>query len=583
MENRKGDAATIFVRGLPFEATNEQLEGIFEDVGPIRECFVIPSKKEGIANKGIGFVQFATPDDAHTAIQHFNGQNHLGRTLHVELAVRGKRDVKDEKQASETQSATKPVKAPATKATKQAAATKAPPAPTVKATSNIVVVTGLSKNVKEAALRGHVPKTVTEIIFPSVESTAKYNAARLVFPTIEATTAALAKLHTDSFFGKKSKFKVVNERITRVIIRNLSFKASANDVQTFCQAFHPVAVELPKGGDGKIKGFAFVQFASLPEATKAIEQLNAKKLHGRAVALDWALNKTDYENRKQREEAKTNASEGKTKTTEKKEQAPAQDEESEQEADDDAEGDLDEEDLGEGDEQEGDEELQEEDDDSSGEEEEEEDAEDDAEQKDTKRTKRVSDTAQGATLFVRNLLFETTQQDVYDAFAAHGKVKYARMVPDKMAPELGRHNGSAFVQFFDANDARKVLELYGEQEEHQEKPSKNNPKRIGQIYATNANEHAMMLQGRALKIVLAVDKQQAAKLKEKPEKKDARNLYLVREGLILPGTPAAADVSEGDLAKRSKAYKAKKENLKNSNYFVSKVHCVCVCVCVQER
>jgi RNA recognition motif-containing protein len=54
-DHPKGKAmdSTLFVRGLPFDFTDAQLEGIFENIGPIKEGFVVP-KKDGEGNRGFG-------------------------------------------------------------------------------------------------------------------------------------------------------------------------------------------------------------------------------------------------------------------------------------------------------------------------------------------------------------------------------------------------------------------------------------------------------------------------------------------------------------------------------------------------
>lgn len=37
-------AHTIFVRSLPDSASNERLEEIFSEVGPVKQCFVVRDK-----------------------------------------------------------------------------------------------------------------------------------------------------------------------------------------------------------------------------------------------------------------------------------------------------------------------------------------------------------------------------------------------------------------------------------------------------------------------------------------------------------------------------------------------------------
>ena len=55
----------------------------------------------------------------------------------------------------------------------------------------------------------------------------------------------------------------------------------------------------------------------------------------------------------------------------------------------------------------------------------------------------------------------------------------------------------------------------------------------------------------------------------KKEPRDKRNLYLAREGFIIPGSQAAEGLSKADLLKRQKAEADKKAKLKNPEYFVS--------------
>lgn len=111
--------STLFVRGLPYEATSAQLEAFFSEVGPVRSCFVVldrsaeqiaaesPSSednKSGIAaaaataakttpkNKGFGFVQFVLPEDADKAINELRGTKFLKqRPLIMEKAVKKSR------------------------------------------------------------------------------------------------------------------------------------------------------------------------------------------------------------------------------------------------------------------------------------------------------------------------------------------------------------------------------------------------------------------------------------------------------------------------------------------------------------
>ena len=75
--------STLFVRSLPFSTTDEQLEDVFSQIGPLQQCFVVkdqvhpapgsssstapPKQQQQGKCKGYGFVRFATWKDAKRA------------------------------------------------------------------------------------------------------------------------------------------------------------------------------------------------------------------------------------------------------------------------------------------------------------------------------------------------------------------------------------------------------------------------------------------------------------------------------------------------------------------------------------
>jgi len=58
-------------------------------------------------------------------------------------------------------------------------------------------------------------------------------------------------------------------------------------------------------------------------------------------------------------------------------------------------------------------------------------------------------------LFVGNLSFNTTENDLNDAFAAHGTVTEANLMMDR---ETGRPRGFGFVTMSSAEEAQKAIE-----------------------------------------------------------------------------------------------------------------------------
>jgi RNA recognition motif-containing protein len=75
----------IYVGGLPYQTTENDLSSLFEQVGPVASATVIIDRQTG-RSKGFGFVEMDTPEDAQKAISQLNGTILGGRTLMVNEA-----------------------------------------------------------------------------------------------------------------------------------------------------------------------------------------------------------------------------------------------------------------------------------------------------------------------------------------------------------------------------------------------------------------------------------------------------------------------------------------------------------------
>uniref|UniRef100_A0A2K6F9H8 RNA binding motif protein 28 n=1 Tax=Propithecus coquereli TaxID=379532 RepID=A0A2K6F9H8_PROCO len=164
-----------------------------------------------------------------------------------------------------------------------------------------------------------------------------------------------------------------------------------------------------------------------------------------------------------------------------------------------------------------------------------------------KKRKLPSDVNEGKTVFIRNLSFDSEEEDLGELLQQFGDLKYVRIV---LHPDTEHSKGCAFAQFVTQEAAQKCL-----------------------IAASPENEGGgLKLDGRQLKVDLAVTRDEAAKLRTKKVKKPtgSRNLYLAREGLIRAGTKAAEGVSAADMAKRERFELLKHQKLKDQNIFVSR-------------
>ena len=78
-------AKRIYVGGLPYSATEQDLENLFASYGTVTSAAVITDKYTGQA-KGFGFVEMETDEQADAAIQALNGSQMGGRELTVNEA-----------------------------------------------------------------------------------------------------------------------------------------------------------------------------------------------------------------------------------------------------------------------------------------------------------------------------------------------------------------------------------------------------------------------------------------------------------------------------------------------------------------
>lgn len=485
---------TLFVGRLPPSARSEQLEELFSQVGPVKQCFVV-TEKGSKACRGFGYVTFSMREDVQRALKEIT--TFEGCKINVSVAKKKLKNKSKEKGGNENSESPK----------------------------------------KE----------------------------------------------------QKPKRAKVADKKARLIIRNLSFKCSEDDLKTiFAQYGAVLEVNIPRKPDGKMRGFAFVQFKNLLEAGKALKSMNMKEIKGRTVAVDWAVAKDKYKN------TQSASAPGEEKQPEPKHQKldkvnGRKEEVMREEEDDD--GDMEEDDDEDGDD--GDDEEEEKnkeskvtkrvqihkravrrpvpsesseedhsDEDSGLEDGDSVDSGEDLAQSDThteeqededvqvskkKKRKLPSDVNEGKTVFIRNLSFDSEEEELGELLQQFGDLKYVCIV---LHPDTEHSKGCAFAQFMTQEAAQKCL-------------AAASPETEG---------GGLKLDGRQLKVDLAVTRDEAAKLRTKKVKKPTgtRNLYLAREGLIRAGTKAAEGVSAADMAKRERFELLKHQKLKDQNIFVSR-------------
>ena len=75
----------LFVGGLPFATTSEELEKLFADAGTVESANVITDRMTG-RSRGFGFVEMSSDEEAKAAIEKLNGNKVGDRDIVVSEA-----------------------------------------------------------------------------------------------------------------------------------------------------------------------------------------------------------------------------------------------------------------------------------------------------------------------------------------------------------------------------------------------------------------------------------------------------------------------------------------------------------------
>ncbi|KAJ7043307.1 hypothetical protein C8F04DRAFT_1029446 [Mycena alexandri] len=629
--------STLFVSNLPYTATSVDLQTLFSDIAPVRSAFVVTEPGTGVS-KGVGYVSFALKEDAQSAFDTISkdGINLAGRNLRIQWA-----ESKPKEKGERVKTDAKPRPPPRVQAPHDPLAIRT------------IIVSGLPSPVDSKVLwkkfRKYPGAEKVDWPIKSEDGEDDSATAHVLFRAPIDAQTAVGKLHAHVFKGsllsvtlkkrldtlakpvakpgKAAKAAATPSHASRLIVRNIPFNATEQDLRAVFLPYGPVySIHIPpadsKGkkpeteepGPARTKGYAFVWMLSKKDAERAIEGCNGmtvraglaegmvsdkqkkkkqrriekklkmkeagtgdaedeeeeeeevddKRAMERVIAVDWALSKDKWKE----EKAKMGLGDGDVEMDDASDSGSGSSSNSDSSSS--GESDSDDSDSDDSDGHVGVHDGEDSDNGSSGDEDEDEDDR-------TPIKPQLPPPEEGTTLFVRNVPFSATEDELRTIFRAFGPLRYARITMD---PSTGRSRGTGFACFWNREDADKVVdqsELLRMETTGSEAPKKN-PFILPSILTPDPSStlaRSLVLHGRTLDVVRAVTRDVAGKLKEDGEKKrekaDKRNMYLLREGVILPNTPAADTLTPTEIERRTSSYNARRALLKsNPALFISK-------------
>lgn len=511
--DENGQNSRMIVRNLSFKVTEEDVKRFFEPFGEITEINLLKRPDGNLV--GCGFIRFKHVEDASKAIFNTNKKEFLGRIINCHWAIsKSKFCEKLDKDLSKNQEIDKDEKQ------SQDAQEKNEDDNTCK-----------KKFTKENNLKKQKQRKLEKI--------------------------------------KKQKKRA------RIVIRNLSFQITEDNLKEYFSQYGEInEVKILTKFDSqsdqlKTIGVAFVQFNLVQSATKAIHYANMQSLLNRPMIVDWAIpkNKFSQNNMDVKPEIKTESidEDEAHDTSEVKVIDNSENDDSKSDAESDSQEVTMEKDMKEkiqSEEEETGNEYEIENTDNEDENDSNDDDEDNdinitidqsvikteeenekKENSDAKHPRRVSnDVSEGRTVFLKNVPFSVKNDELKSFMEQFGPIYYALVCID---PLTEYSKGTAFVKFRNIEDAEKCL-LAGTE---------------------------LRLRDQIMEAHRALHKNEIGNKKSLKEQriKDSRNLYLVKEGVVLAGSPASVEVSVSDMEKRLKLERWKSQMLRNLNMFVSRV------------
>lgn len=443
--------STLFISRLPYTATSTDLQTAFSEIGPLKRAFVVTDQATK-KSKGVGYVTFAIPEDATTALEQLQGKSLDGSSRTIQITFADQKDPTGAKRVhvKDDPDSTAAPKRPRTEGAKPARSSNNLQEKDADAVRT-VILSGLagckpSPDSKQIYKRARKIGDVENVVYPYTSAATPNDVAHVIFRTPNHAMTAVEKLHAHVFKG------VQISAILKKRADNAAKIAAHMRPETLAKR-EKMRQDVEKNSG---KGTMPVLLSEIDKSSRLIIRnlpFDVNEADLRSIFLPFG---PVYEITIPKVKAKESATEKLTEIKEEEEGAVEVDASSDDESSDASGSDDDEEDHEEDDEEDGEEDDNDEDSDSNGEDAEV--AEDDEES--SAGSADIAVTPEEATVATEDIVVKTEEDDSEALTAPVTTTTTASSKPftPKPKPVAEKGRGFAFVWMVSRNDAARAIE-----------------------------------------------------------------------------------------------------------------------------
>eukprot|EP00605_Chrysophyceae_sp_TOSAG23-4_P000162 GSChrysophyteH1.ASY1.ANO1.185.1 assembled CDS len=310
---------TFLIKNLPKDTNVIDLEAMFAKYGMLVSFLIAPSKTVALAD-------YLEPTHARAAFKGLAYRRFQQMPIYLEWAPKDIIDKKTREKSIKDKSSSKKSDdsgpGATTKGTSESTSTKSDDGELLEEDQEAyqtLFLKNLAFSVTEEALQAHLEsldcgrvrglRAVNIPVKTKGANTLSVGYGFAEYTTAKDASVAIQRLNNSVLEGHRMEVKMSDKKLSsssrrkektsapkpsdktscKIIIRNIAFQATQNELKSLCSTFGSVKkVRIPKKMDGTHRGFSFVDFTTHREAAAAADALMGAHFYGRRLVIEWA-------------------------------------------------------------------------------------------------------------------------------------------------------------------------------------------------------------------------------------------------------------------------------------------------------